>query len=205
MSSALLALRLRGPSVRNEFYATHRYANFGNLGAALHARVSAGQIVRVSDLEHITACLQHMINKLRSTGVENCGFQLIALVRACAGNAHGASDLFHNRSFLAVASEAMRRCILRGVDNVYTEHEPLLAHTLDALFRSKAGCMDFLFIHPPAHESADFVHPTRTVVVVMVGGSLLCVRRHQDRVRRTLQRLRVGGSLLFVRRHQDRI
>ncbi|KAJ1616580.1 Sec1 family-domain-containing protein [Pavlovales sp. CCMP2436] len=47
-----------------------------------------------------------------------------------------AGDLFSNKSFFAVAKKQLQRGI-KGVQNVYTQHQPYIAQTLEALVKNK--------------------------------------------------------------------
>lgn len=57
-------------------------------------------------------------------------------VRAYAGARRRRGDVFNNRTFLALAKSTVKRG-LGGVENVYTQHEPLLARTLESVFRGR--------------------------------------------------------------------
>ena len=48
------------------------------------------------------------------------------------GSARRSGDLFSNKSWLAVTKKAMQKSI-KGVANVYTQHTPYLAATLEAI------------------------------------------------------------------------
>ncbi|PXF47576.1 Vacuolar protein sorting-associated protein 45 [Gracilariopsis chorda] len=80
--------------------------------------------------------LPAMREALRKAGVGPEGIQLISSVREYAGISKRSGDVFSNRTFFAMASNTVRRGI-GGVENVYTQHEPLLATTLDDLLRNR--------------------------------------------------------------------
>jgi len=63
-------------------------------------------------------------------------------LRAYAGARRRRGDVFNNRTFLALAKSTVKRG-LGGVENVYTQHEPLLARTLESLFRGRLSADAF--------------------------------------------------------------
>ena len=58
--------------------------------------------------------------------------RLVPLVLQNYGSARRSGDLFSNKSWLAVTKKAMQKSI-KGVANVYTQHTPYLAATLEAI------------------------------------------------------------------------
>lgn len=80
--------------------------------------------------------LPAMKDALYKAGIGSNGIHLITAVKEYAGAAKRSGDVFSNRSFFAKASNTVRRGI-GGVDNVYTQHEPLLAYTIDDLLRNR--------------------------------------------------------------------
>lgn len=53
-------------------------------------------------------------------------------------------DLYGNKSFLTFTKKTLKG--LKGVQNVYTQHEPLLLETLDQLVKGKLREADFPFV-----------------------------------------------------------
>lgn len=123
-----------------------------------------------------------MKEALVKAGLSSDGIHLITAVKEYAGAAKRSSDVFSNRSFFAMASNTVRRGI-GGVDNVYTQHEPLLVYTLDDLFRGKLKTLE----HPLTRADDDlhvgqsvmgneetgtapFITPPRELFVVIAGG-----------------------------------
>lgn len=124
--------------------------------------------------------LPMMKDALHRAGVAHDGIHLITAVKEYAGIAKRSGDVFSNRSFFAMASNSVRRGI-GGVENVYTQHEPLLVFTLDSLFRSRLKCENFPLVRSEeainggsvmgsGSESATVPSP-REVIVIMVGGA----------------------------------
>lgn len=100
---------------------------------------------------NIRKSLSAMIEELHASGVGSDGVHLIASLRDYAGTQRRSGDLFSNQSILASFSNTVRRGI-GGVENVYTQHEPLLAYTLDDLLRGRLKVAEF----PTAQGSDSF-------------------------------------------------
>lgn len=123
-----------------------------------------------------------MKEALVKVGLSSDGIHLITAVKEYAGAAKRSSDVFSNRSFFAMASNTVRRGI-GGVDNVYTQHEPLLVYTLDDLFRRKLKTSEYPLTRADddsyggqsvmGNEETDtspFIAPPRELFVVVAGG-----------------------------------
>lgn len=121
-----------------------------------------------------------MKDALNHAGVGPEGIHLITAVKEYAGVSKRSADLFSNRSFFAMASNSVRRGI-GGVENVYTQHEPLLANTLDSLFRNRLKGDAFPLVRSEDFPNGDSVmvsgndvtniSPPRELIVVMIGGA----------------------------------
>jgi Sec1 family len=91
-----------------------------------------------------------MVDALRRAGVGPDGIHLISDLKRYAGASQRSGDVFSNRSFFAMASNTVRRGI-GGVDNIYTQHEPLLVYTLDDLLRGRLKTVSY----PSASDEKD--------------------------------------------------
>lgn len=145
---------------------------------------------------NIRKSLTGMIEELHASGVGSDGVHLIASLRDYAGAKQRSGDLFSNQSILASFSSTVRRGI-GGVENVYTQHEPLLAYTLDDLLRGRLKVSEYptaqggdtfgtgsLLGGPSEHGSSLsdtrgiissgnpnlFIRPPREVIVIIAGG-----------------------------------
>ncbi|CDF35666.1 unnamed protein product [Chondrus crispus] len=122
-----------------------------------------------------------MKDALHRIGLGSDGIHLITAVKEYAGAARRSSDVFSNRSFFAMASNTVRRGI-GGVDNIYTQHEPLLVYTIDDLLRGKLKAMEYpltraeddlqgLSILGRSETGASpFIPAPRELVIVIAGG-----------------------------------
>lgn len=124
--------------------------------------------------------LPMMKDALIQAGIGPEGIHLITAVKEYAGVSKRSGDVFSNRSFFAMASNSVRRGI-GGIENVYTQHEPLLATTLDSLFRNRLKGDAFPLVRSDdapnggnvmggGSETAT-VPPPQEVIIVMVGGA----------------------------------
>lgn len=66
---------------------------------------------------------------------------------------------------------------LKGVDNVYTQHTPLVANTIEALARGRLRELDYPFVQSPSGSSSALPGqavqrpPVKDVVIFIVGGA----------------------------------
>lgn len=80
--------------------------------------------------------LHRFVDMLGASGVSADRLRLIpALLEQCGGAAR-MGDLFSNKSFFAAAKKQLQRGI-KGVQNVYTQHQPYLVQTLEGLAKNK--------------------------------------------------------------------
>lgn len=75
--------------------------------------------------------------------------------------------MFSNQSFLSRGKSALKG--LKGVENVYTQHTPLLGDTLDLLIKAKLKDTDY----PCVDSNAQFAARERPqdIIVFMCGGT----------------------------------
>ena len=65
-----------------------------------------------------------------------------------SGSDRRTGDLFGDRNFLKRASKMAKT--IRGVENVYTQHQPLLTQTIEELTKSRLKEADYPFSNRPA-------------------------------------------------------
>jgi vacuolar protein sorting-associated protein 45 len=98
--------------------------------------------LRYEESPQIRNALDILVASLRRAGIGSEGLHLISDLKRYAGAKKRSGDIFSNKSFFALASNTVRRGI-GGIDNVYTQHEPLLSYTLDDLLRGRAKTSEF--------------------------------------------------------------
>lgn len=80
--------------------------------------------------------LHRFLDLLQANGVTSERLKLIpALLQQCGSGARQ-GDLFSNKSFFVSVKKSLQRGI-KGVENVYTQHTPFLAQTLEGLLKCK--------------------------------------------------------------------
>jgi vacuolar protein sorting-associated protein 45 len=98
--------------------------------------------LRYEQSPSIRKTLEVMLDALRKANVGLDGVHLVSDLKRYAGASQRSGDVFSNRSFFAIASNTVRRGI-GGVENVYTQHEPLLVSTLDDMLRGRLKTASF--------------------------------------------------------------
>ena len=82
------------------------------------------------------ADLARLVRRLAELGVSAERQGLVKTIVQHAGEEQRAGDLYSSRNFASRFAGAVKKG-LKGVDNVYTQHQPLLATTLEAAARGK--------------------------------------------------------------------
>ena len=115
-----------------------------------------GETTRVADLTEI----------LMRQGVSRRRVGLVRTILTLAGEKARTGDLFGNRSFLGRASKVVGS--LKGVENVYTQHSPLLASTVQAAAKGALKSDDYPFVGPsPTGTAAG--KPTELIIFIIGG------------------------------------
>jgi vacuolar protein sorting-associated protein 45 len=115
-----------------------------------------GETTQIADLTEI----------LMRQGVSRRRVGLVRTIVTLAGEKTRTGDLFGNRSFLGRASKVVGS--LKGVENVYTQHSPLLASTIQAAAKGALKSDDYPFVGPsPTGAAAG--KPTELIIFI-VGG-----------------------------------
>ena len=110
--------------------------------------------------------IQDLIQTLMSQGVSGARLNLVRTIIKHGGEAARTGDLFGNRSFLGRASKVVGS--LKGVENVYTQHQPLLSSTIQAAAKGSLKPEDYPFVG--AQPAPNAAKPTELIVFI-VGGA----------------------------------
>ena len=89
---------------------------------------------------------------LAKRNVEPAFVRLVRDVTRVAGEARRVGDLFGDRTFFSRAQKAVSG--LKGADNVYTQHQPLLVQTLENISKGKVKESDYPLVGPAANANA---------------------------------------------------
>mmetsp|Transcript_15620 Transcript_15620/g.28643 ORF Transcript_15620/g.28643 Transcript_15620/m.28643 type:complete len:603 (+) Transcript_15620:252-2060(+) len=101
---------------------------------------------------------------LRDRGLSSIDVQLVDHILAYAGAAKRGADLFGDNTLLSKSLKFATRAI-KGVQNVYTQHRPLLEQTLEQLGKGKLKESAYPFLGPGNAKDKP-----REVIVFMLGG-----------------------------------
>lgn len=105
--------------------------------------------------------LPAMLEKLLRLGISKENVNLVQYILKYAGGLQRQSDLFQTEGLLNKSKNLIK---LQGVENVFTQHKPLLYYTLDQLFKGKLKEPLFPFI------DLSFNQRPREVILFVVGG-----------------------------------
>ncbi|CAN0928585.1 Vacuolar protein sorting-associated protein 45 homolog [Linum grandiflorum] len=107
--------------------------------------------------------LMQLFNKLASrTAKYKPG--LVQFLLKQAGVDKRTGDLFGNRDFLNIARNMARG--LKGVENVYTQHQPLLSQTMESIIKGRVRDVDYPFVGNHYQQARP-----QEVIIFIVGGT----------------------------------
>ncbi|KAL6209275.1 hypothetical protein ACLB2K_020217 [Fragaria x ananassa] len=107
--------------------------------------------------------LMQLFNKLSS---KNAKYKpgLVQFLLKQAGVDKRTGDLFGNRDFLNIARNMARG--LKGVENVYTQHQPLLFQTMESITKGRLRDVDYPFVGNHFQQGRP-----QDVIIFIVGGA----------------------------------
>jgi len=114
-----------------------------------------------------TSNIGTLINLLLSNGVSPEEARLVYVFLNIAGSDQRQDDLFSTESLLAKGRSALKG--LKGVENVYTQHNPHLSQTLENLFKGRLKETSYPF-HDGAGANLGLQRP-QDIIIFMVGGT----------------------------------
>ncbi|XP_057543668.1 vacuolar protein sorting-associated protein 45 homolog [Amaranthus tricolor] len=149
----------------------------GGQGAAFEAVTNLLNNEHVSDIDRLRLVmlyalryekenpvqLMQLFNKLASKSAKHKP-GLVQFLLKQAGVDKRTGDLFGNRDLLNIARNMARG--LKGVENVYTQHQPLLSQTMESISKGRLRDIDYPYV-------GNHVQPGRPqdVVIFIVGGT----------------------------------
>mmetsp|Transcript_12637 Transcript_12637/g.27322 ORF Transcript_12637/g.27322 Transcript_12637/m.27322 type:complete len:611 (-) Transcript_12637:472-2304(-) len=121
--------------------------------------------------------VRQVVDYLSTAGVRDRDPKLFAALDAIlkyGGEARRAGDLYASRSMLSKAIKVFKG--VQGVENVYTQHTPLLTATLTAISTDKLDAQAYPYMAGNPDEAMQYASafrrsPPREVIVFIVGGS----------------------------------
>ncbi|CDH56110.1 vacuolar protein sorting-associated protein [Lichtheimia corymbifera JMRC:FSU:9682] len=110
--------------------------------------------------------IKTLVDLLDRAGISEKKSALIPAILMYAGYQQRQDDLFSNQTFLSRGKSALKG--LKGVENVYTQHTPLIGETLDMLI--KARLRDTTYPYLPGQAQAVRERP-QDIIVFIIGGA----------------------------------
>jgi vacuolar protein sorting-associated protein 45 len=111
-----------------------------------------------------TRLVDNMVAALSRRNIEPSHLRLVKDIVEIAGEDCRTGDLFGNRNFFARASKIVGG--LKGADNVYTQHQPLLVQTLENIFKGKAKDSDYPYVRSTGNSDTR----PQDLLVFIIGG-----------------------------------
>ncbi|KAM3920202.1 vacuolar protein sorting-associated protein 45 isoform 1-T1 [Leptodactylus fuscus] len=113
---------------------------------------------------HSNNALQSLLTDLRNRGVSEKYRRLVSSVVEFGGKRVRGSDLFSPKDAVAITKQFFKG--LKGVENVYTQHQPFLLDTLDQLIKGKLKDNLYPYVGPSTLRDRP-----QDIIVFMVGGA----------------------------------
>ncbi|XP_069805395.1 vacuolar protein sorting-associated protein 45 [Dendropsophus ebraccatus] len=113
---------------------------------------------------HSSNALQSLLTDLRTRGVSEKYRRLVSSVVEFGGKRVRGSDLFSPKDAVAITKQFFKG--LKGVENVYTQHQPFLLDTLDQLIKGKLKDNMYPYVGPSTLRDRP-----QDIIVFMVGGA----------------------------------
>ncbi|KZT09400.1 vacuolar protein sorting-associated protein 45 [Laetiporus sulphureus 93-53] len=108
-----------------------------------------------------------LINLMLENGVQREDARLVYVILNIAGSDQRQDDLFSAESLFAKGRSALKG--LKGVENVYMQHQPHLAETLEDLFKGRLRDTSYPFLDGGG-PNASLQRP-QDVIIFMIGGT----------------------------------
>ncbi|XP_065194664.1 vacuolar protein sorting-associated protein 45-like [Sycon ciliatum] len=104
-----------------------------------------------------------LVDMLTRRGLPEKYIKLVSGIVNYAGKSQRNGDLFGGRTPLALTKKLLKG--LKGVENIYTQHTPLLSETLDSLVKNKLKDQQFPFVGSQVVRDRP-----QDIIVFMIGG-----------------------------------
>ncbi|KAH8114481.1 Sec1 family-domain-containing protein [Phellopilus nigrolimitatus] len=111
--------------------------------------------------------IANLINLMLENGVKNQDAKLVYGFLNIAGSDQRQDDLFSTETLLAKGFSALKG--LKGVENVYTQHNPHISQTLENLLKGRLRETSYPFVESPG-PNASLQRP-QDVIIFMIGGT----------------------------------
>ncbi|GAA5820648.1 hypothetical protein JCM10212_004317, partial [Sporobolomyces blumeae] len=115
-----------------------------------------------------------VVDLLRREGVEDA--EMVNIMLQFAGADQRQDDLFANENFFSRGKSALKG--LKGVENVYTQHTPHLAETIDLLLRGRLKESSYPFVDGQGVSPQSGMSRPQDIILFIVGGTTYEEARH---------------------------
>ncbi|XP_075381340.1 vacuolar protein sorting-associated protein 45 isoform X3 [Mycteria americana] len=113
---------------------------------------------------HSSNSLPGLMTDLKNRGVSEKYRKLVSAVVEYGGKRVRGSDLFSPKDAVAITKQFLKG--LKGVENVYTQHQPLLQETLDQLIKGKLKDSQYPYLGPNTLRDRP-----QDIIVFIIGGA----------------------------------
>ncbi|XP_077115078.1 vacuolar protein sorting-associated protein 45 [Ranitomeya variabilis] len=140
---------------------------------------------------HSSNALQSLLADLRNRGVSEKYRRLVSSVVEFGGKRVRGSDLFSPKDAVAITKQFFKG--LKGVENVYTQHQPFLLDTLDQLIKGKLRDNMYPYVGPSTLRDRP-----QDIIVFIVGGATYEEAQTVYNLNRTTPGVRIvlGGTTI---------
>ncbi|GAA5915328.1 hypothetical protein JCM8208_001699 [Rhodotorula glutinis] len=114
-----------------------------------------------------------VVELLKAQGVQEA--EMVNVMLAFAGADQRQDDLFGNENFFSKGKSALKG--LKGVENVYTQHTPHLAETIELLLKGRLRETSYPFVDGQGVGPQGMSRP-QDIIVFIVGGTTFEEARH---------------------------
>ncbi|KXS13498.1 Sec1-like protein [Gonapodya prolifera JEL478] len=133
---------------------------------------------------------QQLLEQLARNKVPNKKIALVNAMLTFAGADSRQSDIFHNDSLLAKSRTLFKG--LKGVDNVYTQHQPHLVGVVDELIKGRLKEQMYPFLEGGMRDKP------QDIIIFIVGGATYAEARAVTQLNATTPGVRIvlGGTFI---------
>ncbi|KAL7078949.1 hypothetical protein ACQ4LE_001388 [Meloidogyne hapla] len=107
--------------------------------------------------------LNLILDLLRQKGITNRNIQLVKILLEYSGHKKRQSDLFGNKSAMEMTKKFIKG--LKGVENIYTQHEPYITQLIESVSRGRLPVSNFTSTDSSINSRFD------EIIIFIIGGA----------------------------------
>ncbi|SAL95277.1 hypothetical protein [Absidia glauca] len=137
--------------------------------------------------------IKSLVDLLDNVGVSEKYSALVPAILYYAGYQQRQDNLFSNQTFLSRGKSVLKG--LKGVENVYTQHTPVLGETLDSLIKARLKETDYPFADGTYQQPRE---RPQDIIIFMIGGTTFEEARYVAQLNATVPGIRIvlGGTCI---------